>query len=557
MAHMALYRKWRPMTFEEVVEQRHIVTALKNSIINNSINHAYLFCGTRGTGKTTMAKIFSRAINCLSPEEGNPCNQCSNCLGILDSSIVDVIEIDAASNNGVDDVRQIKEAVMYVPALTPYKVYIIDEVHMLSIGAFNALLKILEEPPKNVVFILATTEPHKLPATILSRCQRFDFRRITTKGLVSRLKLIAQSCGLDLEDSAAHLIARVSKGGMRDAISLLDQCMSLNSKAITNEIVTDVSGLTASETVISLAEAIIEKDTMKALTAIDRSMDEGRDPQPFCNQLIEWFRNLMLIKTGKETHDLVDFDDRDLMAVEKLKGKIDMDRIIYILKELSETEGRLKWSDNQRILLEVTVVKLCANLTGPSMDEIAPGKSIDEYAAFWNNRFKKVESKLTELEKKIALNTKVEQPTDTKYNNVNIIPQTAQPVINNEKKVKNEQQNLEINYLKQWPDIIEWVRKAGKMKIYAYLLDTKCIIKDQSAFVVVPSEDNLKKTVLGRSESLKIIKEALTSVTGADLDIKIADDKMLAIKDNTKEDPILKKLKDLAEENNIELEIKE
>jgi DNA polymerase-3 subunit gamma/tau len=237
---MALYRKWRPLTFEDVVEQRHIVTTLKNSIKNNTVSHAYLFCGTRGTGKTTLAKIFARAINCPESTDGSPCNKCDTCRGILDGSIIDVVEIDAASNNGVDDVREIKEAVMYVPAVTKYKVYIIDEVHMLSTGAFNALLKTLEEPPQNVVFILATTEPHKLPATILSRCQRFDFKRITMDGLVSRLEIIAKDCGIPFEYSALQLIARLSEGGMRDAISLLDQCISLGKESINREDVVQI-----------------------------------------------------------------------------------------------------------------------------------------------------------------------------------------------------------------------------------------------------------------------------------------------------------------------------
>jgi len=286
MAHIALYRKWRPLTFEDVVEQRHIVTTLKNSIKNNTVSHAYLFCGTRGTGKTTLAKIFARAVNCTNPSDGSPCNECMTCKGILDGSILDVIEIDAASNNGVDDVREIKEAVMYVPAVTRFKVYIIDEVHMLSTGAFNALLKTLEEPPANVVFILATTEPHKLPATILSRCQRFDFKRITVKGIEERLKEIAKDCGVSVEDDAIRLIARISEGGMRDAISLLDQCINIGNTTITHKDVIEISGLSATEAVNTFAGAIVDKDVPVALNAIKEAMEQGRDLKPFCNQLI-------------------------------------------------------------------------------------------------------------------------------------------------------------------------------------------------------------------------------------------------------------------------------
>ena len=386
MAHLALYRKWRPLSFDDVVEQRHIVETLKNSVRNNSVSHAYLFCGTRGTGKTTLAKILSRAVNCLAPINGNPCNQCEICRGILDGSIVDVIEIDAASNNGVDDVRQIREAAMYVPAVARYKVYIIDEVHMLSTGAFNALLKTLEEPPESVIFILATTEPYKLPATILSRCQRFDFKRITTEGIRGRLETIAKAVGADFEPSALAMIARLAQGGMRDAISLLDQCIATGADRITRNVVISVSGLASLEMIDALGEALAGRDVTGALSCIDEALAAGKDLAPLCGQLVGWFRNLMLLQAGGDALRLVDADEVSLERLKIIAEKISREETLAIIRELSEVESRLKWSENQRILMEVAAVRICSRNLG---------------TAGLPERISLLESRLDDLERKL------------------------------------------------------------------------------------------------------------------------------------------------------------
>ncbi|HQA57033.1 MAG TPA: DNA polymerase III subunit gamma/tau, partial [Acetivibrio sp.] len=270
MAYLALYRKWRPLVFEDVVEQEHVVKTLRNSINTGRIAHAYLFSGTRGTGKTTMAKIFSRAVNCLNPKDGDPCNECEICKGILNGSLLDVIEIDAASNNGVDNVRELRDEVVYTPSKAKYKVYIIDEVHMLSTGAFNALLKTLEEPPSHVIFILATTEPHKLPATILSRCQRFDFRRISVDSIAKRIEYIAGESGVDIKEDASRLIAKLSDGALRDAISILDQCISLGNKELTYEDVLKVVGLVTDTFIVEVVDNIKNQDVGKVLEAVNR-----------------------------------------------------------------------------------------------------------------------------------------------------------------------------------------------------------------------------------------------------------------------------------------------
>ena len=548
MAHMALYRKWRPLTFEDVVEQRHIVTTLKNSIKNNTISHAYLFCGTRGTGKTTLAKILARAINCIDSKDGSPCNQCIVCKGILNGSIIDVIEIDAASNNGVDDVREIKEAVMYVPAVAKYKVYIIDEVHMLSTGAFNALLKTLEEPPENVVFILATTEPHKLPTTILSRCQRFDFKRITLAGLVSRIKSIAIDCGVGVDESALNLIARLSEGGMRDAISLLDQCISRGGESVSIEDVIEVSGLTASETVNSFAHAIVNNDVQKALLSIKTAVDEGRDIQPFCAQLIDWFRNLMLIKTGGEALSLVELSEDEQNPLRQVAKDINFDRILGIIKELSETEARLKWSENQRVLFEVAAVKLCTWVDN------------SEGAELGNEGISELYLRITELEKRLE---KLQQGTNQNLGNEKRYPTVqknpvSKQVVTSDKEIREPiKADFKNRQLKGWADIVDCVRLSGKMKVYAYLMDTQCLmLEDGVASIIVSSEDGLKKTVLSINDSIEDIKEAIKSVTGSEYAVKITEETSIQITKPEIDHEIDKKIQ-IDDKNNIPLDIKE
>lgn len=567
MAHVALYRKWRPLTFDDVVEQSHIVTTLKNCVKNNTIGHAYLFCGTRGTGKTTLAKIFSRAVNCLNPIDGNPCNACSNCTGILDGSIIDVVEIDAASNNGVDDVREIREAVMYVPAVTKYKVYIIDEVHMLSTGAFNALLKTLEEPPENVIFILATTEPHKIPATILSRCQRFDFKRITLDGIASRLKTIADDTGVNVEDSAIKLIARLADGGMRDAISLLDQCVSVGKNTITRRDVVEISGIAASETVDLLASAIVGRDVRSALGYIKEAMNEGRDLVPLCAQTIEWFRTLMLVKIGGDATKLADLDDEELRSFTDKAGAMNLDRIVAVIKELSETESRLKWAENQRIAFEVTLVKLCSgNLTeGTDSSLVNPidttgGEAIsrlEKRIQELENKINRLESAISSGDVKFSSRTKSERAPENKSK---ISSENNCPPGGGENKadIKPAGNIAGGARFENWPNVVEYVRTLGKMKVYAYLLDTECIIKDkENVLVVVPGDGGLKKVVLSRNESIEAIKEAFNKVTGMDVNISIIE----ADKNNNvgeaENDQVLEKLKAFASENGIELKVEE
>ncbi len=590
MAHMALYRKWRPLTFEDVVEQRHIVTTLKNSIKKDTINHAYLFCGTRGTGKTTLAKIFARAVNCQYSKDGSPCNECMTCKGILDGSLLDVIEIDAASNNGVDDVREIKEAVMYVPAVTKYKVYIIDEVHMLSTGAFNALLKTLEEPPSNVIFILATTEPHKLPATILSRCQRFDFKRITISGMEERLSLIAKDCGVNAEQSALRLIARLSEGGMRDSISLLDQCIAQGATDITYELVAKISGLTATEAINDFANAILNKKSSVALRAIKDAMDEGRDLIPLCNQLIDWFRNLMLYKTGGDALSLIDLDKDELDFINAAANLITIERSIEIIIELSEAEARLKWADNPRIIMEVTAVKLCSDI--PKYSDVSDDV-LDSLSTF-EDRIRRAEEKVDMLQRGIKIAPEEvketigidsnfdgpgsQQPTPEKDSGMDLASKESvhKKATTTEKRDNREKKGLDKsgnNYIDKWPKVIETVQSMRKMKLYAYLMETKCILSDDMvANIILPAGDDSKKTVLSRAENNDVIKEAIKKVLGIDVRVKIIDENEINLIDSflredskskgiedtevNNEDPDLERVKTFAEQNGIPLNIK-
>ena len=354
--YQALYRRYRPKNFDELLGQSHITTTLRNQIQKENIGHAYLFSGTRGTGKTSAAKILSRAVNCLEPQDGNPCNQCENCKGILEETVMDVIEMDAASNNSVDDIRDLREKVVYPPAKVKYKVYIIDEVHMLSKGAFNALLKTLEEPPKHLVFILATTEPERLPQTILSRCQRFNFKRITNQDLVLNMKDIAKDLDLEIEDRVLSLIARNSDGAMRDALSLLDQCISFGGDKIDYENAIGILGIANKDLIFKMIDDIKEKSLEKALVSIDEIIQNGKDIHQFIKDVITHFRNLMVVKSSKNPSNILDLDD--IEGYISQSKSMDLGYILKALEIFTEAESQAKWSTQPRIILEMATIKL-------------------------------------------------------------------------------------------------------------------------------------------------------------------------------------------------------
>lgn len=355
--YQVLYRKWRPRVFSDVVGQPHITSTLKNEIEAGRHSHAYLFTGSRGTGKTTCAKILSKAVNCLNPINGDPCNECEICKGIDNGTIMDVIEIDAASNNGVDNIRDIRQEANFTPARCKYRVYIIDEVHMLSTGAFNALLKTLEEPPEHVKFILATTEVHKLPATILSRCQRFDFRRIPSEDMIARMNFIAGEEGITLEDDAAMLISRISDGGMRDALSLLDQCMG-RSENITSALVSEVAGLTSKDYLFRLADALCDSDCARAMEILDELHSSSCDMERLCSELINHYRALMITKTVEKAQDILVTTKEEFEQTKAQGERYTLEKILHCADLLQETLTNMKRGVNKRIEMEMAVIKL-------------------------------------------------------------------------------------------------------------------------------------------------------------------------------------------------------
>lgn len=353
--YRVLYRKWRPTTFVDVVGQDHITTTLKNEITSNHLAHAYLFTGSRGTGKTTCAKIFARAVNCENPVDGNPCCQCEICKGIENGSILDVEEIDAASNNGVQHIRELRDMINYRPAAGKFRVYIIDEVHMLSSGAFNALLKTLEEPPAHVIFILATTEVHKLPATILSRCQRFDFNRIDSQVIASRLKYVAKEEKMNLDDDAAALIARLSDGALRDALSLLDRCAG--EQHITLEKVMDIAGVLGNDILFDISEGIAKGDIEAVLNSLASYYEQSKEMDRVCNQLISHFRNIMICKTVSNPAGLMSCSKDDLLKYLNTATTFSLEEIIKTTENLQTALERMKYSASKRAELEMALIR--------------------------------------------------------------------------------------------------------------------------------------------------------------------------------------------------------
>ncbi len=360
MSYMALYRKFRPNTFEDVKGQDAIVTTLKNQIKSNRIGHAYLFCGTRGTGKTTLAKIMAKAVNCENPQDGSPCGECAMCKAISAANNMNVMEIDAASNNGVENIREIVDAVSYSPTEGKYRVYIIDEVHMLSTGAFNALLKTLEEPPSYVIFILATTESHKIPITILSRCQRYDFKRISIDTIADRIKELTDKEQVDIEEAAIRYIARVADGSMRDALSLLDQCIAFHyGETLTYEKALSVLGAVDNRVFAQLLDCVMDKNIMGAIGVLDEVVMQGRELPQFVNDFTLYLRNLMMVKSADVPAEVLEISNEALEVLKEEAARLELNTILRYIRIFSELSGQIKYASQKRIMIEVAIIKLC------------------------------------------------------------------------------------------------------------------------------------------------------------------------------------------------------
>ena len=369
--YRVLYRKWRPQTFEEVYGQPHITATLKNELVSGRVAHAYLFTGSRGTGKTTCAKILSKAVNCLSPHDGDPCNECEICRGIDNGSVLDVIEIDAASNNGVDNIRDLRDEANFTPVKAKYRVYIIDEVHMLSIGAFNALLKTLEEPPSYVIFILATTEAHKIPITILSRCQRYDFRRISIETISDRLMELMEKENVEVEERAIRYIAKAADGSMRDALSLLDQCIAFYlGQKLTYDHVLEVLGAVDTEVFSKLLRKVLAEDVAGAISQLEELVIEGRDLGQFVNDFTWYLRNLLLLKGSDDMEEVLDMSSENMALLKEEARLVEADVLMRYIRIFSELSNQVKYSSQKRILIEIAIIKLCKPAMETNMDSI-------------------------------------------------------------------------------------------------------------------------------------------------------------------------------------------
>ena len=359
MAYTALYREWRPKTFNDVVGQEHITTTLKNQILNQRIAHAYLFCGTRGTGKTSTAKVFSKALNCLNLQDGEPCNECEMCRKINEGLAIDVTELDAASNNGVDKIRDIIDDVKYPPQEAKYKVYIMDEVHMLSAGAVNAFLKTLEEPPNNVIFILATTDPQKLPITILSRCQRFDFKRINNSEITARLRKIVDDQNVLADERSLNLIARVSDGAMRDSLSILDQAISMGNGNVDYNTVVSMLGLVTNEHLFNLTNCVIQRSVEKSTGIIEDVIYAGKDIYLFMKDLIAHYRNLLMAKVTNNPEEVLDMSEENIALIKEQSARLRAEEIMRCIRILQEAENNAKFSKQARLYCELAIIKMC------------------------------------------------------------------------------------------------------------------------------------------------------------------------------------------------------
>ena len=361
MGYTALYRKFRPLNFSEMVGQEHITRTLKNQIIAGRVGHAYLFNGGRGTGKTSAAKILARAINCLNPKDGEPCNECEICKGAINGSLTDIVEMDAASNNSVEDIRSIREEVNFLPTKAKYRVYIIDEVHMLSTGAFNALLKTLEEPPEHVKFILATTEPQKLPATILSRCQRFDFKKIGNEDIIKRLEIVCKESNIEITKEALNIIAVLSEGAMRDALSILERCIQDGENQIDENKIKDLVGIPKITFVHNITEAIIEYDVDKALENVDNVLNEGKDITNLLWEIIKYTKDILVYQASGK---LELYNQEEIEKIKELAQKASKEKLIDMVYQLSELENNIKWSTQKTIMFQAGIIKLCSKRVG-------------------------------------------------------------------------------------------------------------------------------------------------------------------------------------------------
>ena len=489
LAYTSLYRKFRPLNFGEMVGQEHITKTLKNQIISKRVGHAYLFNGGRGTGKTTAAKIMARAINCLNPQNGEPCNECEICKAMLAGSLTDVVEMDAASNNSVEDIRVIRDEVNFLPTIAKYRVYIIDEVHMLSTGAFNALLKTLEEPPEHVKFILATTEPQKLPATILSRCQRFDFKRISVEDIVKRLEIICKESNIIITNEALRMIAVLSEGALRDAISILERCAQDEDGEINEDQIRELVGIPKLTYIRNLATAILNNDADSAINEISIIINEGKDIDNFLWEIIKYIKDILVYKSTK---NLELYSNDELKYIEQLGSNVDKNKLLKLIYDLSELSNTMKWSTQKNIVFEAGIIKAC--MLGEVSGERCEVKNIASNSIINNASNKK------QIEDKETVNKVKEKEKELSQNT-------------------NQNTGSSVPY---WSTVLDKIKQNGKIMIYTNLIGTRAVkLDDMTIGIEFPNKvSEFANKVLNEYENKALIEKLISIEAGNTMRVK-------------------------------------
>ncbi len=530
MGYTALYRTFRPKTFSEMVGQDHITQTLKNQIIADRVGHAYLLNGSRGTGKTSTAKILARAINCLNPKDGEPCNECEICKSAISGSLTDIVEMDAASNNSVEDIRSIREEVNFLPTKAKYRVYIIDEVHMLSTGAFNALLKTLEEPPEHVKFILATTEPQKLPATILSRCQRFDFRKIPNSDIKRRLQIVCNESNIEYTEDALNIIAVLAEGAMRDALSILERCVQDGENKIDSDKVKELAGIPKITHINAITKAIIQYNVEDALTTIEEVLEEGKDLNNFIWEIIKYNKDILVYKTSGK---LEIYNEEEKKEIKQISENIDKQKLVDIIYELSELERDIKNSTQKTIMFQAGIIKLCD-------ENLSKSKNLE-------TRVERIEKYLRSGKQVSAQTVQIQTPRQQQSNQTprkNQIPQQAPKQITT--NIKNS------NKGDFWTHVVSELKSRGKMVLCSNLVGTKAKeINDMTVGIYFSKPlTPFGKTVLEKQENIREISDLVSITLGKTMNIKYIEGQPAT--NNTQDDNEIQKI---AEGNDIPFNI--
>ncbi|ACD52771.1 MULTISPECIES: DNA polymerase III subunit gamma/tau [Clostridium] len=507
MGYTALYREWRPKTFNDVVGQEHITTTLKNEILNDRIAHAYLFCGTRGTGKTSTAKVMAKALNCFNLQDGEPCNECEMCKKINEGLSMDVTELDAASNNGIDRIRDIIDDTKYPPQEGKYKIYILDEVHMLSGGAVNAFLKTLEEPPSNVIFILATTDPQKLPITILSRCQRFDFKRINQKEIADRLRKITEAQNVNVDDKSLDLIARVADGAMRDSLSILDQAIAMGDNNIKYDDLISILGLVTNEYLFDITNSIVDRNIEKAMVIIDKLVFSGKDIHLFIKDLIGHFRNLLMVKVSNTPEEILDMSLENIELIKEQGTKIRIEEIMRGIRILQEGEANSKVSKQSRLYLELSIIKMC---------KIEYDTSSEVMLA----RINKLEENIKSGKIQLVSNNQIHENIASNDNASSNKVKAQEKQIKKEPSVVKDEANVNVNssltidnIKRAWSEILEAFKAKRAMVVYASIVTARPYkFENGVATMLYEASYAFNKERLEKLEYKKLVNEVFSEV---------------------------------------------